>query len=113
MSNITERLDNLKKVIQEDDFLQGRGLSNEVNIRMFCYSPKEEMAVRYFTEHLNSKELSCNVQMVDLYEMFLSICEDKRILNRIPQLEQKRGKEFLEKQFEKSCDAAVFAKKIN
>lgn len=112
MSNITERLDNLKKVIQEDDFLHGRGLSNEVNIRMFCYSPKEEMAVRYFTEHLNNRELSCNVQKVDLYEIFLSICEDKRILNRIPQLEQKRGKEFLEKQFEKSCDAAVFAKKI-
>ena len=30
MSNITERLDNLKKTIQEDDFLQGKGLSNEV-----------------------------------------------------------------------------------
>lgn len=112
MSNITERLDQLKKFIQEDDFLKGRGLSNEVNIRMFCYNPKEEMAVRYFTEHLNKDELSCNAQIVDLYEMFLSICEDKRILNRIPQLEQKRGKEFLEKQFEKSCDATVFAKKI-
>ena len=47
MSNITERLDNLKKTIQEDDFLQGKGLSNEVNIRMFCYNVKEEMAVRY------------------------------------------------------------------
>lgn len=53
MSNITERLDNLKKTIQEDDFLQGKGLSNEVNIRMFCYNVKEEMAVRYFTEHLS------------------------------------------------------------
>ena len=45
MSNITERLDNLKKTIQEDDFLQGKGLSNEVNIRMFCYNVKEEMIV--------------------------------------------------------------------
>ena len=112
MSNITKRLDQLKKFIQEDDFLKGRGLSNEVNIRMFCYNPKEEMAVRYFTDHLNNDELACNVQIVDLYETFLSICEDKRILNRIPQLEKKRGKEFLEKQFEKSCDATVFAKKI-
>ena len=40
MSNITKRLDQLKKFIQEDDFLKGRGLSNEVNIRMFCYNPK-------------------------------------------------------------------------
>lgn len=37
MSDITERLDHLKKTIQEDDFLQGKGLSNEVNIRMFCW----------------------------------------------------------------------------
>ncbi len=50
MSDINERLDNLKKLIQEEDFLQGRGLSNEVNIRMFCYDPKEEMIVRSFIE---------------------------------------------------------------
>ena len=112
MSDITERLDHLKKTIQEDDFLQGKGLSNEVNIRMFCYSPKDEMAVRSFTERLENEQLKCKVQIVDLYETFLSICEDKRILDRIPQLEQKRGKEFLEKQFERTCDAKVFAKKI-
>lgn len=112
MPSISERLDHLKQVIQEDDFLQGRGLSNEVNIRMFCYNSKEEMAVRYFTEHLDNSELNCNVQIVDLYETFLSICEDKRILNRVSQLEEKRGKDFLEKQFEKTCNAEVFAKKI-
>lgn len=112
MSNITERLDNLKKTIQEDDFLQGKGLSNEVNIRMFCYNVKEEMAVRYFTEHLSNYDLTCNVQIVDLYETFLSICEDKRILDRIPQLEQRKGKDYLEKQLGKICDADAFAKKI-
>lgn len=112
MSNITERLDNLKKTIQEDDFLQGKGLSNEVNIRMFCYNVKEEMAVRYFTEHLSNDDLTCNVQIVDLYETFLSICEDKRILDRIPKLEERKGKEYLEKQLGKTCDVDTFAKKI-
>lgn len=112
MSSITERLDELRKRIQEEDFLKGKGLSNEVNIRMFCYDPKNEMVVRYFVEQLSSMDLKSNVQIVDLYETFLSICEDKRILNRIPQLEEKRGKEFLEKQFEKTCDAKTFAKKV-
>lgn len=112
MSSITERLDELRKRIQEEDFLKGKGLSNEVNIRIFCYDPKNEMVVRYFVEQLSSVDLKSNVQIVDLYETFLSICEDKRILNRIPQLEEKRGKEFLEKQFEKTCDAKTFAKKV-
>ena len=37
MSDILERLDKLKTRIQEEDFLKGNGLSNEVNIHIFCY----------------------------------------------------------------------------
>lgn len=57
MSSITERLDELRKRIQEEDFLKGKGLSNEVNIRIFCYDPKNEMVVRYFVEQLSSMDL--------------------------------------------------------
>lgn len=112
MSNITERLDNLKRVIQEDDFLQGRGLSNEVNIRMFCYSPKEEMAVRYFAEHLNNDELTCNVQIADLYEMFLGICKEEDILDDIPNMEKEDGKKYLEEQLNNIINSKVMAEYI-
>ena len=112
MSDITERLDYLKKTIQEDDFLQGKGLSNEVNIRMFCYNPKDEMTVRSFTERLEHEQLKCNVQIVDLYETFLSICEDMDILEGIPEMEQDDGKEFLEEQLTNTIDAKVFSEKI-
>jgi hypothetical protein len=110
--NITERLKQLENTIQQDDFLQGKGLSNEVNIRMFCYDPKKEMVVRDFTERLKTKNLKCKIHMVDLYETFLDICKDKRILDRIPQLEERKGKDFLAKQFEKTCDARTFSNKI-
>lgn len=112
MSNISERLDNLKELIQESDFLEGKGLSNEVNIRIFCYDPKEEMVIRHFLKQLESDQLKCNLIHCDLYEVFLQICEDKRILPKIPALEEKRGKEFIRKQFEKSCDAKTFANKM-
>lgn len=112
MSDIAQRLDYLKKTIQEDDFLQGKGLSNEVNIRMFCYSPKDEMAVRNFTERLEKEQLKCNIQIVDLYETFLSICEDMDILESIPEMEKEDGKEFLEDQLTNTVDAKVFSEKI-
>ena len=35
MGNLMERLDNLRELIQEPGFLEGKGLSNEVNIRIF------------------------------------------------------------------------------
>ena len=43
MSTIEERLDKVRELIQDDDFLNSKGLSNEVNIRIFCYEPEDEM----------------------------------------------------------------------
>ncbi len=112
MADIRERLDLLKQTIQEEDFLQGKGLSNEVNIRMFCYNPKDEMAVDYFVERLDNAQLKCQIEIVDLYETFLSICEDMEILEDIPEMEKDDGKEFLEEQLTNSIDAKVFSEKI-
>ena len=61
MSELMQRLDNLRALIQTPEFLEGKGLSNEVNIRIFCYDPKQEMAVRYFTETLvTDQNLNCH-----------------------------------------------------
>lgn len=112
MEDVKVRLDKLKHLIQQSDFLEGKGLSNEVNIRIFCYEPKEEMIIRHFLKQIKNDSLNCNLISYDLYEVFLEICKDKRILDRIPALEEKRGKEFIRKQFEKSCDAKTFASKM-
>ena len=36
MGDLKERLDLLRTEIQKDEFLDGKGLSKEVNIRIFC-----------------------------------------------------------------------------
>ena len=56
MSNIKERLDQLRELIQEPDFLAGKGLSNEVNIRIFCYDAEEEMTVQHFVEQIRTDQ---------------------------------------------------------
>ena len=48
LGRIKERLDKVRVLIQKSDFLEGKGLSNEVNIRIFCYDPEDEMIVRHF-----------------------------------------------------------------
>ena len=53
MSDIKERLDKVRALIQEPEFLEGKGLSNEVNIRIFCYEPENEMVVRHFVNQLD------------------------------------------------------------
>ena len=96
MSKLNERLDALRKLVQSQDFLNGKGLSNEVNIRIFCYHPKDEMAVRHFTEKLTeSVGTGCRIIEYNLYQVFLAICEDKRIADKIPDLENKKGHTFV------------------
>lgn len=113
MASLNERLDKLKSTIQEPDFLEGKGLSNEVNIRIFCYEPKDEMAIRHLISQITDEKLKCNLIHYDLYEVFLDILRDKKIIDKVDALEEKRGKDFIRKQFEKSCDAKTFAAKMD
>lgn len=114
MNNINEKLDSLRDLIQSEDFLTGKGLSNEVNIRMFCYNPKDEMTVRHFLKQLeNDKSLNCNLISYNLYHLFLEICEDKKVLDKIPDMEEKKGSEFLKDKILKFSTTKAFAKKMD
>lgn len=113
MSDISLRLDKLKKLIQTEDFLFGRGLSNEVNIRIFCYAPSEEMTIKYFVDTLlQDRTIVCNIHHYDLYKVFLEICDDKKIISSIPSVEYKRGTRFLLKQLISIAPNTAFVNKM-
>ena len=96
MSNIKERLDKVRVLIQEPEFLEGKGLSNEVNIRIFCYEPENEMVVRHFVNQLETDQsLDCNLIVCNLYKTFLSICDDMDITDVIPDMEEADGSAYL------------------
>lgn len=109
MSNLLERLDNLRALIQQPDFLEGKGLGNEVNIRIFCYDPKREMAVRRFVEKLvTDQSLTCHVIEYNLYRVFLSICDGKRITDRVARQEERKGKQFILDQLKRMANNTAF-----
>ena len=109
MSELKERLDNLRALMQEPEFLEGKGLSNEVNIRIFCYDPSDEMMVRHFIEQImTDQSMNCHLIEHNLYEVFLSICEDKRIAKTIPAMEEKKGKEFIRDQMSRMANNTAF-----
>lgn len=113
MSEIMERLDGLRTLIQTPDFLEGKGLSNEVNIRIFCYAPEQEMAVRYFTENMvTDQNLACHIIEYNLYRVFLSICDDKRITDRVAQQEEKKGSRFVLDQMKRMANNVAFVNKM-
>ena len=114
MSNLKERLDNLKMEIQKPEFLEGKGLSNEVNIRIFCYDPSEEMVVRHFLGQIMvDQSLNCHLIEHNLYKTFLDICDEKRITKGAPAMEEKKGKDYLIQQIQRFANNKTFSSNKN
>ena len=113
MRNIKEKLDDLRAFIQQAEFLKGKGLSNEVNIRIFCYAPEDEMAVRHFVRQITTDPtLRCNLIECDLYRIFLACCEEIDILDAIPEMEETDGSDYLLDQLHATIREDEFIQKI-
>ena len=113
MSSILGELNKIYDRISDETFLRNKGLSNEVGIHVFCYDPSDELVVTaYFDELKKTKNTPFNLVECDLYNIFLSICEEKRIVKNIPTTEERKGKEFLINQLQKIASPEAFVDKM-
>ena len=113
MKTIEERLDQLRETIQNEDFLWGNGLSNEINIRIFCYKPDEEMIVRHFVHQISiDQTLGCTLKIFNLYNIFLECCDDLKIIDAISEMEQDEGRNFLLEQLQMAIGPEQYVEKI-
>lgn len=102
MDNVMTNLNKVSARLSEEAFLQNKGLSNEVGIHVFCYDPKDELTVRTYFEMLKAaRDVPYRLVERDLYKIFLRICEEKHILKSIPNMEERKGKEYLFEQLQK------------
>lgn len=113
MADIKERLDDLRIHIQKPEFLEGKGLSNEVNIWIFCYDAADEMIVRHFVDQITTDpSMGCNLIECDLYRTFLELCDDIDISDAIPEMEEEDGQAFLLEQLHCAISEGEFIDKI-
>lgn len=110
---IKERLDHLRTEIQTLEFLEGKGLSNEVNIRIFCYDAAGEMTVQHFINQIKTDvTLDCRLIECNLYKIFLELCGDIDILDAIPEMEKSDGSVFLLEQLHSAIGEREFVEKM-
>ena len=113
MANLKERLDELREFIVTPDFLEGKGLSNEVNIRIFCYDASEEMIVQHFVKQiLADATMNCHLKECNLYHIFLEICNDLDVMDSIPEMEETDGSAYLLEQLHSALGEDEFIAKI-
>ena len=113
MANIKQELDGIKARISDADFLANKGLSNEVGIHVFAYEPRYELIVRDFIERLVSTPSDVyRIIERDMYKILLEILEEKRVLGKVPGMEETKGKKYLLDQLQKNATDKAFLAKM-
>ena len=111
MANINELLDKLKNKFTEEKLSTNKGLGNEVGIYIFSYNPEDEMAVRYFLSKIvNDKAFHAVVY--DLYDIFIDYLNERKLLDRVSALEERSGKDVVEKQLKSLIPQKLFIEKM-
>ena len=100
-----ERLAAIRSRVTAHDFLENKGLGNEVGIHVFAYPPERVWDVRAQVAELEelsrAGKLSCCIHVRDLWDVLLQVCDQKRIADKIDALELKRGSDALRSRLQK------------
>ncbi len=113
MADIKQELDGIRERISDAAFLANKGLSNEVGIHVFKYAPQHEIVVRDYIDRLvNTPCDEYRVIEQDMYEIFLEILTEKRVLGSVASLEEKKGKDYLLAQLQKIATPDAFLSKM-
>lgn len=99
MSSIRERLDQIIGKIKAPNFLENKGLGNEIGFYIFDYDPGDELLVRehiaYLKGALNHETSGRKVIEFDLYEMMIDLLDREGVLEDLPQIEKEQGSKYL------------------
>lgn len=97
MKTTQERLEVLQERLLEPDFLEKKGLGNEMSFYIFDYKPSDELLVRKempkMLEYIEKNRPHIQFQVFDLYEIILSFFEKRGYMDKNFKAEMKIGSE--------------------
>ncbi len=115
--DIAADFDRIRTRFCDDDFLRNRGLGNEVGFFVYPYDAARELDVRSrmaaLAKESGEGRLPCRIVYRNLWDVFESICEQRRILDRIPDLESRRGTDALLARLQKIATPEAFAQALD
>ena len=91
-----ERLNQILPRITSEDFLQNRGLGNEIGFWIFEYPPEQEMAVRSFLSEvvepaLRRKQPPLRYVCVNLLELVVDVLEHRKLFDKVIKMQAEKG----------------------
>ena len=90
---LAERLDAIRERLDNDDFLNNRGLGNEIGFYIFDYPPQFELMVRDYLALLVGRMAKLGRRFVhlNLFDEMLAMLQERKLLDKAFELEKKKG----------------------
>lgn len=94
--SLEERLNQILPRITSSDFLQSKGLGNEIGFWIFDYPPERELDVRSFVHGtvmpaLAKQVPSIKAQAVDLFKLVTELLQERNLLDKAMEMQKNKG----------------------
>lgn len=99
MKTLSERLEMVENKIKEPNFLQNKGLGNEVGYYVFDYDPKDELEIREqirrWKDKYNKSNSNFQILVFDLYQIVIDILINEGFLEQCFEFEKEHNFNFI------------------
>ena len=116
MAPFKNRLNKILDRLTSDELLSNSGLGNEIGFYIFDYPPEFELEVRehiqFLLKQLPKKKLDIRFQHINLFDLLLQYLQNRKLLDRVLDIQRKKGDDALLKALKGPLDAKKIAKEF-
>ena len=116
MTPFKNRLDKILDRLTSEKLLSNSGLGNEIGFYIFDYPPEFEVAVRdhirFVLRQLPKKKPDLKFTHINLFDLMLDYLKNRNLLDRVLDIELKKGSEALLSALKGPLDAKKIAKEF-
>jgi hypothetical protein len=99
---LTDRLNQILPIVTSDDFLQGKGLGNEIAFYIFDYPPEAELRIRehiaFLLYHMPRQRPDLRVVHINLLDFIIEHLRQRKLLDKAVEMQKTKGDAFVLKQ---------------
>ena len=94
--SLEERLNLILPRVSSRDFLENKGLGNEIGFHIFDYPAEDEETVRDFVKTvlepaLGTPPLSLKTQTVNVFDLAIALLKERNIFDKVIEVQKSRG----------------------
>ncbi len=112
--NLQERLDNILPKLQSDEFLNNKGLGNEIGFYIFDYPAQAELQVRdhidFVCEKLTKRDIKYS--HINIFKVILELLDSRNLQQKAFDIHKKKGSDALLKALKGPLDQKRLAEFI-